>query len=1196
MRGSIRNKKIKAMSLFIGCMVLLTFMEKGLAFSEETVSSVSGNDVGIMAVLDYAKEEEGVANVSDNDIGVIADLNNAGSEESPVTVSDNDTGVIPDLYNTGATEPEGGFTVISTAEIPCTINGEQTTLSGEVAGNQFKINLKYKNSGLDGTIVIENVDLSEYSFVVYSMDALKENNRNISFVFNNCKMRGVTGGRSSIDEISFVFNNCSFLSAYGSDMTFNHCRFGGGINDRLNLFVNCFLNDCYIYNPTSELASEGDIHVDGIQIYGNNTDSTIKTENIHFDNCRFEMPALRYPNAPKTYVNACIMLQTEFSDGDNISFENCYVNGGGFSIYAHGTKGTKLSNVSFKNLHFGCAAKYGRLYPDKPETDQVEWNEDTWEDASSIYVGTVQRDQEKNETYICVSNDTNQKRYFRAYTSSGRFYDYSIEACPTWKEFNEKKMAFEEFPFDRLYTIPEYCDWVVVYEMLPTANATLATMNQVRVKNWTDNSVALGEVSAESLTYELSEEGTLTVSGFGNMPEFSSEESIPWYGEKEKIKKIIITGVTSVSNRAFSDCINLEEVVVEDSFEKIEASAFSGCIKLSELNLNQAKELKTIGANAFFNCISLSKVTLPEGITSVESDAFSIDTETYEEVQKQTDVYYDGGLTKWLKISFANPKSNPMYMTGGNLYVNGSDLVTELSAKDSASTYIGGNVFAGCLSLTKVDLTDVTEIGAYAFAKSNVSGEVVIPQTVKKFGTYAFSECTFVEKLIWKSSNAIAMGAFQYDTGMKEVVISGNVTSLSNWAFEECSNLTKVTLPDTMVTIAQRSFHNCSSLKEINIPTGVTNIGNSAFSGCTSLEKIALPDSVKSLGLSVFYYCSNLKEIRLSEGLTDLGTSCLSNCKSLETVRLPESLTSISASAFNGCSNLKTIRIPASVTEIKTRAFYMCNALSSVYFSGMECPTIVSDTFGYITAASVLVYIPENAVAYTDNTTLTKIAGHLYSTKVVAAINCIVPGKEQYTCLLHENCESNYEKLTQTLEHQPGKPVSENVVPATTEKEGSCDEVYYCSVCNKELSRQKKVIAKLTKDDSTNGAGNSTTGGGNTATGGDAPSVTNQNQATDVAVASTSLKKAVNKKSKKIEVTWKKAEGVAGYEIQYSTNKNFKKGVRTKKVTGASKGKVTIKGLKMDKKYYVRIRAYKYVDGVKYVSKWSKKKSVKILR
>lgn len=1157
MRGNCDRQMIKVVLLLVGCFLSLTFGGKSLVLAEEAT----------------------------------------------VTVSDYDTRVIPDLYNTGAVESEGGFTVISDARIPCTIDGESDILEGVVSGNQFKINLKYKNKDLDGSIVIENADLSNYSFVVYGMDALKENGRNISFVFNNCKLKSFAGGRSSVNEISFEFNNCSFISASGSDITFNHCRFGGGIGDRLNLFVNCFVNDCYIYNPTSDFAAEGEIHVDGIQIYGNNTDSAIKTENIHFDNCRFEMPALRYPNAPKAYVNACIMLQTEFSDGDNMSFRNCYLNGGGYAMYAHGSKGTKLSNITFENLYFGCASRYGRLYPDKPEHDQVEWNEDTWDDASSIYIGTVKRNQAKNETYLCVSNNSNQKRYFRAYTSNGKFYNYTIEACPTLKEALDKGMAFEDFPFDQLYTIPEYCDWVVVYEMLPTDNSTVATMKQVRFQNWTEEkSVKITDVSAANLEYELSEDGTLTISGFGNMPEFFSVENIPWYSEKEKIKKVVITGVTSVSNNAFLDCVNLEEVVFPEEFEKIGDSAFSGCIKLPEINLNQAKALQSIGKNAFFNCISLSKVAFPESIVSVGENAFSVDADTYQEIRERTDVYYDGPIEKWLKISFGNPKStavsdatsNPMYLSGGNLYVNGSKLVTELNTQESSSTVIGKNVFAGCLSLTTVNLTGVTEIGGNAFTKTKVTGEVVIPETVKKFGTYAFCECPLIEKLIWESANTIAMGAFDYNKGIKEVVISGNASGVGNWAFRGCSILTKVTLPDTITTIAQQSFQNCSALKEIHIPEGVTSIGNYAFSNCTSIEKLSLPDSVKSLGLNVFANCTNLKEIHLSAGLTNLGDSCLSNCSSLEKVELPKGLTSISKSAFNGCSSLTTIQIPASVTEIKSRAFYKCNALSAIYFSNEECPAIAADAFGYIKEGSLCVYIPENATGYTENALITKISSHLYSTKVIASVNCIIPGKEQYTCLLHENCESNYEKITQTKEHQPGEPVSENVVPATCEKEGSYDEVCYCSVCKKELSRERKTTEKLTQ-------------GGSTTSNGDAQSEANQGSAMNnenvsgestknVLVNGTVLKKVVSKKTKKIEVTWKKQKGVTGYEVQYSTNKDFKKGVHTKKVTGAAKVKVTIKGLKKNKKYYVRIRAYKKVDGKKYVSKWSKKKSIKILR
>ncbi|MDD5952683.1 MAG: fibronectin type III domain-containing protein [Oscillospiraceae bacterium] len=78
--------------------------------------------------------------------------------------------------------------------------------------------------------------------------------------------------------------------------------------------------------------------------------------------------------------------------------------------------------------------------------------------------------------------------------------------------------------------------------------------------------------------------------------------------------------------------------------------------------------------------------------------------------------------------------------------------------------------------------------------------------------------------------------------------------------------------------------------------------------------------------------------------------------------------------------------------------------------------------------------------------------------------------------------------------------------------------------------------------------------------------------------------------SKAVKLTWKKSSSISGYEIQYSTSKNFKS-VKTVKVS-KSKTSYIIKSLKGSKKYYVRIRAYKnYTDElgqkVKAVGKWS---------
>ena len=77
---------------------------------------------------------------------------------------------------------------------------------------------------------------------------------------------------------------------------------------------------------------------------------------------------------------------------------------------------------------------------------------------------------------------------------------------------------------------------------------------------------------------------------------------------------------------------------------------------------------------------------------------------------------------------------------------------------------------------------------------------------------------------------------------------------------------------------------------------------------------------------------------------------------------------------------------------------------------------------------------------------------------------------------------------------------------------------------------------------------------------------------------------------KKVTVKYKKVSGASGYQIQYSTNSKFKKGNKSTNTTKLSK---TVKSLKSKKKYYVRIRTYRVVNGKKIYSSWSKVKNIK---
>ena len=117
----------------------------------------------------------------------------AYADELTVTTGIEDINVIPDIYNTGAHEPENGFVTVADGSIPCTIDGVNTTVNGATEDKRFVINVKYKHKNLNGEILIENVDLSEYTFAVYGADAIESEGRNLSFVFNNCKLKGIAG-------------------------------------------------------------------------------------------------------------------------------------------------------------------------------------------------------------------------------------------------------------------------------------------------------------------------------------------------------------------------------------------------------------------------------------------------------------------------------------------------------------------------------------------------------------------------------------------------------------------------------------------------------------------------------------------------------------------------------------------------------------------------------------------------------------------------------------------------------------------------------------------------------------------------------------------------------------------------------------------------------------------------------------------
>ena len=185
-----------------------------------------------------------------------------------------------------------------------------------------------------------------------------------------------------------------------------------------------------------------------------------------------------------------------------------------------------------------------------------------------------------------------------------------------------------------------------------------------------------------------------------------------------------------------------------------------------------------------------------------------------------------------------------------------------------------------------------------------------------------------------KPVTQILMSAFSGATNLTSITIPDSVTSIGNSAFSDCTSLTSVVIPDSVTSIGNAAFSDCTSLTSVVIGDSVTSIGNYAFSSCSSLSSVVIPDSVTSIGTSAFSGCSSLTSVVIPDSVTDI--NAFRDCSSLTSVVIGDSVTSIDTSAFSGCTSLTSVVIPDSVTGIGYSAFQYCANLTDVYYTGSE--------------------------------------------------------------------------------------------------------------------------------------------------------------------------------------------------------------------------------------------------------------------
>ena len=126
----------------------------------------------------------------------------------------------------------------------------------------------------------------------------------------------------------------------------------------------------------------------------------------------------------------------------------------------------------------------------------------------------------------------------------------------------------------------------------------------------------------DNLTWELTADSVLTISGTGTMTNYSSSSSrAPWYSNRSFIKSVVIEeGVTSIGNYAFNACSGLASATIPNSVTSIGSYAFYGCSSLTSATIPNS--VTSIGSSAFNGCTGLTSVTIGNSVTSIGSSAF----------------------------------------------------------------------------------------------------------------------------------------------------------------------------------------------------------------------------------------------------------------------------------------------------------------------------------------------------------------------------------------------------------------------------------------------------------------------------------------------------------------------------------------------------------------------------------------------
>ena len=498
--------------------------------------------------------------------------------------------------------------------------------------------------------------------------------------------------------------------------------------------------------------------------------------------------------------------------------------------------------------------------------------------------------------------------------------------------------------------------------------AVLCALFTVQMAAWAEEKSGYCGVSTVNdgmdVKWVLSEDSVLTISGKGEMEDYSLR-GMPWQDYRQGISKVVIEqGVTSIGNNAFRSCTALKTAIIPNSVARLGRNCFMGCNVV-----NATIDITFIGDNYDENgelIQDFSNSNLQNHLRnltigrSVEGFSLSIIRRLDSVVVDEGNPYYDSRENCNAIIGTA---ANELIVGKGNTVIPAS--VTSIVA----------DAFSGCTGLTEIVIPNsVTSIGSCAFKGCTNLAELTISSSVREIFSGTFNECKSLSVITCLNPVPPTLYAEAFPVSTTTILRVPDVVAYQNsdWTnyfisfnFEKIENAElvnsgycgdpavnggmdvtwhfadgRLTISGTGAIADYYEWDSALEITEVVINEGVTGIGDYVFSVCDSLASITIPASVTSIGNGVLYYCPALASIVVNEGNTVYDSR--DNCNAIirtaqdalivgcQNTVIPNTVWRIQDKAFSDCHALTEIAIPNSVREIGSQAFFRCSGLVSV--------------------------------------------------------------------------------------------------------------------------------------------------------------------------------------------------------------------------------------------------------------------------